>query len=333
MKKHSFYRLALPATVFALAMGGATGCNSASAAEQESGESAAPQQALTLVGADVAKEVDHNPGHRYRGRILSPETVAIVPQVSGTILEVPFEEGSMVKEGQLLYHKSQQILSHIEGLAESIRNIGSEFSGEVRIGIGAHCMSYFQRIVPDLIRKYPRISCRTVVADSPTIERYLQERSIELAVLRLNLSHNCYTTFNLPPQHMVAVYSNLLPPPSHEGQVTFEELVQYPLLFSRRWANADGFRPIVAAFQAKHLKPQMVLDAQLPSLLINLLYTTPAVALIPNTEIPSYAVDVFPVRDIDHYVIFQPVLAYLSDSYLSPQANAVMELIKEYCIE
>ena len=35
MKKHSFYRLALPATVFALAMGGATGCNSASAAEQE----------------------------------------------------------------------------------------------------------------------------------------------------------------------------------------------------------------------------------------------------------------------------------------------------------
>ncbi|WP_273524996.1 LysR family transcriptional regulator [Mailhella massiliensis] len=239
----------------------------------------------------------------------------------------------VTKEGQLLYHKSQQILSHIEGLAESIRNIGSEFSGEVRIGIGAHCMSYFQRIVPDLIRKYPRISCRTVVADSPTIERYLQERSIELAVLRLNLSHNCYTTFNLPPQHMVAVYSNLLPPPSHEGQVTFEELVQYPLLFSRRWANADGFRPIVAAFQAKHLKPQMVLDAQLPSLLINLLYTTPAVALIPNTEIPSYAVDVFPVRDIDHYVIFQPVLAYLSDSYLSPQANAVMELIKEYCIE
>ena len=103
MKKHSFYRLALPATVFALAMGGATGCNSASAAEQESGESAAPQQALTLVGADVAKEVDHNPVHRYRGRILSPETVAIVPQVSGTILEVPFEEGSMVKEGQLLY--------------------------------------------------------------------------------------------------------------------------------------------------------------------------------------------------------------------------------------
>ena len=103
MKKHSFYRLALPATVFALAMGGATGCNSASAAEQESGESAAPQQALTLVGADVAKEVDHNPVHRYRGRIFSPETVAIVPQVSGTILKVPFEEGSMVKEGQLLY--------------------------------------------------------------------------------------------------------------------------------------------------------------------------------------------------------------------------------------
>ena len=239
----------------------------------------------------------------------------------------------VTKEGQLLYHKSQQILSHIEGLAESIRHIGSEFSGEVRIGIGTHCISYFRSIVPTLIEKYPRISCRTVVADSPTIERYLQERSIELAVLRLNLSHNCYTTFNLPPQHMVAVYSNLVEPPSHEGQVTFEELVKYPLLLSRRWANAGGFRPIVAAFQAKHLRPQMVLDTQTPSLLFELLYTTPAVALIPNTEIPPHAAHVFPVRDIEHFVVFQPVLAYLSDSYLSPQTTAVMELLKEQCIE
>lgn len=235
----------------------------------------------------------------------------------------------VTKEGQLLYRKSQEILSRIDGLAESIRHIGSEFSGEVRIGIGTHCISYFKTIVPLLLERYPRISCRMVVADSPTIERYLQERSIEIAVIRLNLSHDCYTMFNLPPQHMVAVYSNLVEPPSHEGPVTFEELVKYPLLFSRRWANADGFRPIVAAFQSKQLHPQILLDTQAPFLLFELLYTTPAVALIPNTEIPLHAAHVFPVRDIEHYVVFQPVVAYLSDSYLSPQTTAVMELLKE----
>lgn len=236
-------------------------------------------------------------------------------------------------EGQVLYHKCRQILSHTNGLAESVRNAVSECRGKVRIGIGSHCMSFFQNIVPTLIRRYPDISCRTVVADSPTIERYLQERTIELAVLRLNLSNNNCTTFNLPRQHMVAVYSNLLEPPKHQEKVGFEDLVEHPLLFSRRWADSEGFRPIVAAFQAKHLKPRIVLDTQMPSMLFELLYTTPAVAIMPNTEIPACRAHEFPVRTIDHYVVFQPVLAYLSDSYLTPQANAVMELLKEYCVE
>ena len=91
-------------------------------------------------------------------------------------------------EGQVLYHNCQQILSHANGLAETIRDVNSRCRGQVRIGIGSHCISFFQKIIPALMENYPDISCRTVVADSPTIERHLQERVIELAVLRLNLS-------------------------------------------------------------------------------------------------------------------------------------------------
>lgn len=232
-------------------------------------------------------------------------------------------------EGQALYHNCQQILSHANSLAETIRDANSRYKGQVRIGLGSHCVSFFQKILPTLMEQYPDISCRTVVADSPTIERYLQERAIELAVLRLNLSSNNCTTFNLPKQHLVAVYSHLIDPPARDDSVSFEELVRHPLLFSRRWADSDGFRPIMAAFQSKHLKPRMVLDTQMPSLLFELLYTTPAVAIMPNTEIPAYRSHHFPVRTIDHYVVFQPVVAYLSASYLTPQATAVLDLLKK----
>ena len=78
----------------------------------------------------------------------------------------------------------------------------------------------------------------------------------------------------------------------------------------------------MAAFQSKCLSPRIVLDTQMPGLLFELLYTTPAVAIMPNTEIPAY-----------HYVIFQPVVAYLSDSYLTPQAMAVLNLLKEQCVK
>ena len=248
------------------------------------------------------------------------------------ILRAP-GQWKVTAQGQALYRECQHILTHTNGLVESVRNAVSEYRGVVRIGIGSHCSSFFRNIVPSILERYPNISCRTVVADSPTIERYLQERSVELAVLRLNLNNNNCTTFNLPRQRLVAVYSSLIESPPEEKTVSFEELVKYPLLFSRRWADSEGFRPIIAAFQSKHLKPRIVLDTQLPSLLFELLYTTPAVAIMPNTEIPNYRPHNFPVRTIDHYVVFQPVIAYLSDSYLTPQATAILELLKEQCME
>lgn len=232
-------------------------------------------------------------------------------------------------EGQELYKRSQQILTHIAGLGESIKKIGSSCSGTVKIGIGAHCVSFFQKIFPKLVEKYPKISCRTVVADSPTVEKYLQDRSIELAIVRLNIENNNCTTYNLTPQKMVAVYSDLLKVPAETSPVTFKELVKYPLLFSRRWANADGFRPIIAAFQKDHLTPHITLDTQLPSLIFELLYTTPAVAIMPDSEIPTYRTHNFLIRPIEHFVVFQPALAYLNDAYLTPQAMAVIDLIKE----
>lgn len=233
----------------------------------------------------------------------------------------------VTREGQLLYSKAQHILTHFDGLVDSIKNAHSELRGKVRIGVCAHCTSFFQKVMPFIARDYPHISLRTLVADSPTIETLLQERTVELAVLRLQLNHENCNTFNLPQQRFVAVYSNLLPPPPDGEVVELEDVVRHPLLFSRRWANADGFRPIIAAFQAKNLKPQFILDTQTPQLLFDLLYSTPAVAIMPDTEIPVPHAHVFPIRRLNHYVVFQPVAAYLNDSYLSPQARTVLDLL------
>lgn len=68
---------------------------------------AAPKGGFAMPAPTVAVEtirtVEVTPLHRYSGRILSPETVSVVSQVAGTILEVAFTEGTTVKKGDLLY--------------------------------------------------------------------------------------------------------------------------------------------------------------------------------------------------------------------------------------
>ena len=57
---------------------------------------------LTLPVAEVANRADHRVKN-YPGRVVSIQRVDIMPQVSGEILEVCFQNGANVKEGDVLY--------------------------------------------------------------------------------------------------------------------------------------------------------------------------------------------------------------------------------------
>ena len=62
-----------------------------------------PKPSMFLVGVGKAGSVDHNPVRTFSGRVLSPETVAVVAQVAGEVKEVCFEEGALLKKGDVLY--------------------------------------------------------------------------------------------------------------------------------------------------------------------------------------------------------------------------------------
>ena len=62
-----------------------------------------PRPSMFLVGVAKARAVDHNPVRTFNGRVLSPETVAVVAQVAGEVKAVRFEEGALLRKGDALY--------------------------------------------------------------------------------------------------------------------------------------------------------------------------------------------------------------------------------------
>ncbi|MBQ7252558.1 MAG: efflux RND transporter periplasmic adaptor subunit, partial [Kiritimatiellae bacterium] len=78
-----------------------------------------PKPSMFLVGVAKAGTVDHNPVRTFSGRVLSPETVAIVPQVAGEVKKVAFQEGDTVKKGKLLYVIDDVQYKAAEAAAES----------------------------------------------------------------------------------------------------------------------------------------------------------------------------------------------------------------------
>ena len=64
---------------------------------------AGPKPSMFLVGVGRAAVVDHNPVRTFSGRVLSTETVSIVAQVAGEVVEVSFEEGAVLRKGDPMY--------------------------------------------------------------------------------------------------------------------------------------------------------------------------------------------------------------------------------------
>ena len=73
------------------------------AAQEPAPAGEGPKPSMFLVGVGKAGHVDHNPVRTFSGHVLSPETVAVVAQVAGEVKEVCFEEGALLKKGDVLY--------------------------------------------------------------------------------------------------------------------------------------------------------------------------------------------------------------------------------------
>ena len=86
-------RILMLASVAALAL---SACGNPEAAEQATAP-AAPEVSVAQVVAERITEWDE-----FTGRLQAPQTVRLVPRVSGYIEQVHFSEGALVREGDLL---------------------------------------------------------------------------------------------------------------------------------------------------------------------------------------------------------------------------------------
>lgn len=73
------------------------------AAQPADGAAASPSLPPPVVSVDTVKTLDAPFATRYVGMITAIERVDIMPRVTGNIEKVNFQEGAMVKEGEVLY--------------------------------------------------------------------------------------------------------------------------------------------------------------------------------------------------------------------------------------
>lgn len=189
----------------------------------------------------------------------------------------------VTQEGMKLYEEGRAILARMKGLAHRITQPDDDITGTVRIGFSTSCVAMFRRLLPRLAADCPLLSCQTLFSDSDNLATLVRQRLIELAVLYLPIAGAEFNLRPLQPQRLEAVFSRLLAPPP-PGMASLADICSYPLMVPRRW-NGGGIYDIIAhALQLYGLDPRIICFSQDSFVLLELLETVPAVAIIPQCE-------------------------------------------------
>ena len=231
-------------------------------------------------------------------------------------------------EGEALYQRAQFILSYVAGLEKDIRESRNKVSGLVRIGVCPPCLSLASTPIPALNREFPDLRFRVWVMDNQSLERHMQERNLDFALVQLPVQNANYAMLPLARQEFVAVYGQGVPPPEARS-IGVEELREAPLMLSRRRDGGGGYDLIMRAFQDKGVRPNVVLDSQDTRLLHKLLRQgMSAVAILPEREVAAGTLESFPMRRLDVPGLdLAPVLIWLEHAYLSRTARRVIQCL------
>ena len=81
---------------------------------------AAPQQTLTSVRVENVTELTQSEPKIYVGTVKASETIDIVARISGVLWDVSFQEGSLVKEGDLLFSIEDTIYRENVNVAKAL---------------------------------------------------------------------------------------------------------------------------------------------------------------------------------------------------------------------
>ena len=220
-------------------------------------------------------------------------------------VQLIYREGKawqVTPEGEALYQRAQFILSYVAGLEKDIRESRNKVSGLVRF--------------------------RVWVMDNQSLERHMQERNLDFALVQLPVQNANYAMLPLARQEFVAVYGQGVPPPEARS-IGVEELREAPLMLSRRRDGGGGYDLIMRAFQDKGVRPNVVLDSQDTRLLHKLLRQgMSAVAILPEREVAAGTLESFPMRRLDVPGLdLAPVLIWLEHAYLSRTARRVIQCL------
>ena len=242
-----------------------------------------------------------------------------------------FERGSrrirLTEEGELLRERVEQILGLVDGTIKDITELNSGLKGTLTIGT---VTTSGVTLLPNLMNKfhslYPNITFQLWEGEGTRILELLDNRIIEIGIIRAPFDSEIYNSITLPDEPLVIAMN---PGECYCGEdpenVRLIELANQPLIIPRRWkamfvewCEKAGFKPNIVC----------ICDGILPNVFLTKMGI--GMSLVPKSTNTLISDSTLTYKNIiEPKVSTQTVIVWVRNRNLSASSKHFLKLLTE----
>ncbi|MGG4046586.1 LysR family transcriptional regulator [Paenibacillus favisporus] len=261
---------------------------------------------------------------------LSLQLKSLEEELGVTLIERENKKFEITPAGWTLYKRAKEVLHSIDGMVAEIHDQEQGMRGTLSIGTVMSCVPYLPSVVKQFQQTYPRVTFRLWEDDSYRVEELLQQKRIELGLVRLPLQSDlgAYTPEvsidRLHTEPLVAI-----PPVSIalDGPIlAVEELCCHPLLILRGQGDYGVYHRFMDICKIRGLKPNIVCESPDVSTLMLLAESGIGIAVVPRSAL-LLRLDQIRHAEIDPPIESDTAIVTLKGQYLSAAARNFKQLL------
>ncbi|MFC0560523.1 LysR family transcriptional regulator [Halalkalibacter alkalisediminis] len=236
----------------------------------------------------------------------------------------------LTEAGEMLYQKGLTLLNDFDETISSVKETGEGLSGTLSIGCVMSCIHYLPERMNAFHKNYPNVRLKILAGDPYRLTEHVDERNIELAIVRSPLNTKNLEVIELDIDPFVFIAPANWEHLTDLSSITMNEICNLPLIALHRINGIGVYEIVLDEFNKHGLEPNYVCESPDATILLSLVKAGLGGVMLPKSVLFNFTHDHLKVLDIiDCTIKTTTAVIWQKDRYLSKAARHFIEFFSD----
>lgn len=235
----------------------------------------------------------------------------------------------LTEAGRTLYEKGQFLINKFDETLTEVMEIGEGLRGTLNLGCVMSCICYLPDRIFQFNEKYPDVKLSIFAGDPYRLIQYVQERTIELAIVRSPIDTTNCEEIILDDDPFVFIIPSCWDKLRDRSSITMKEITSLPLIALRRVNGIGVYEVVLEEFRRHGLEPNFTCESPDATILLSLVGAGLGGVLLPQSVLYSFPKEKVRVLNIiDCQTTTKTSVIWQKDRYLSNAARRFIDMFR-----